>query len=59
MWLVLLCFHLVGLVGFNLVIRKSVLGKADRFTLATIAQTGIAIPAVVLLLARLRLCSAF
>jgi drug/metabolite transporter (DMT)-like permease len=52
MWLVLLCFHLVGLVGFNLVIRKSVLGKADRFTLATIAQTGIAIPAVVLLLAR-------
>lgn len=51
MWLTLLVFHLIGLVGFNLILRQSVLGRADRFTLSTIAQTGIAIPAVVLLLA--------
>ncbi len=46
----LLGFHLVGLVGFNLILRKSLLDKIDRFTLSTIAQTGIALPAVVLLI---------
>jgi len=49
MWLVLLCIHLIGLVGFNLILRKSALGKIDKLTLATIMQTGIAIPAVVLI----------
>jgi drug/metabolite transporter (DMT)-like permease len=49
MWLVLLAFHLVGLVGFNLILRQSVLKKIDRFGLATIAQTGIAVPAFLLL----------
>lgn len=52
MWLALLGFHLIGLVGFNLILRKSILDKVDRFTLSTIAQTGIAIPAVVLLIVR-------
>ena len=50
MWLALLGVHLVGLVGFNLILRKSVLNKVDKFTLATIMQTGIAIPALVLLI---------
>ena len=52
MWLTLLCFHLIGLVGFNLNLRQSLLAKVDRLTLATIAQTGIAMPAVVLLAIR-------
>lgn len=50
MWLVLLAVHLVGLVGFNLVLRRSVLNKVDKMTLATVMQTGLAIPAVVLLI---------
>jgi drug/metabolite transporter (DMT)-like permease len=50
MWLLLLCFHLVGLVGYNLLLRKSNLGKIDKFALATIAQTGIAVAALVLLI---------
>ncbi len=52
MWLLLLFFHIVGLTGFNLSLRKSLLKKADPFTLATVMQTGIAIPAVILLIAR-------
>lgn len=48
-WLLVLSVHLVGLVGFNLILRKSVLGNVDKFTLATIMHTGIAIPALVLL----------
>jgi drug/metabolite transporter (DMT)-like permease len=52
MWLLLLCFHLVGLVGYNLLLRKSNLGRVDKFALATIAQTGIALPALVLLVIR-------
>jgi drug/metabolite transporter (DMT)-like permease len=49
-WLLLLFFHVCGLVGFNLTLRRSLLKKADPFTLATIMQTGIAIPAVFLLI---------
>jgi drug/metabolite transporter (DMT)-like permease len=48
MWLFLLGIHLIGLVGFNLILRQSAL-KIDRFTLATIMQTGIALPAIILL----------
>lgn len=48
MWLIFLGIHLVGLVGFNLVLRQAV-PKIDRFTLATILQTGITLPAVILL----------
>lgn len=50
MWLGLLAIHLVGLVGFNLILRRSVLDKVDKFTLATIMHTGIALPALVLLI---------
>lgn len=44
MWLVFLGIHLVGFVGYNLLLRKSVLDDVDRFTLATVMQTGITIP---------------
>lgn len=46
MWLIFLCMHLVGLVGYNLVLRKSLVAKLDRWTLATVMQTAIAIPMV-------------
>jgi drug/metabolite transporter (DMT)-like permease len=52
MWLALLFVHVFGLAGFNLTLRKSLLGKTDPFTLATIMQTSIAIPAVFLLIYR-------
>jgi drug/metabolite transporter (DMT)-like permease len=44
MWLLFLLLHLVGSVGYNLVLRKSLVAKADKWTLATIMQTAIAIP---------------
>jgi drug/metabolite transporter (DMT)-like permease len=52
MWLALLFVHVFGLAGFNLSLRKSLLGKTDPFTLATIMQTSIAIPAVFLMIYR-------
>lgn len=51
-WLALLGLHLVGLVGYNLSVRKYILDKVDKFTLATIAQTGIAVPSLLLLIVR-------
>jgi drug/metabolite transporter (DMT)-like permease len=50
MWLALLGFHIVGLVGFNLTLRQSILNKIDKFTLSTVLQTGIAVPCVILLI---------
>lgn len=44
MWLFFLGIHLVGFVGYNLLLRKSVVDNIDRFTLATVMQTGITIP---------------
>lgn len=44
MWLVFLGIHLFGFVGYNLLLRKSVVDNIDRFTLATIMQTGITVP---------------
>lgn len=49
MWLGLLSLHLIGIVGYNLLLRKSVLAKTDKWLLATILQTGICIPALVLI----------
>lgn len=38
--------HLVGIVGYNLLLRRSILGQMDKWLLATILQTGICIPAI-------------
>lgn len=46
MWLLSLSVHVVGIVGYNLLLRRSLLAKMDRWLLATILQTGIGIPAV-------------
>lgn len=52
MWLFFLFFHLIGLVGYNLLLRKSLTEKGDRLVLATVMQTGIAIPMFFALLIR-------
>lgn len=49
MWLIFIVLHLVGLVSYSLILRKSILNKVDKLTLATIMQTGIAIPMVFVL----------
>lgn len=46
MWLLSLSVHLVGIVGYNLLLRRSLLRNIDRWLLATILQTGIGIPAL-------------
>jgi drug/metabolite transporter (DMT)-like permease len=46
MWLLFLLIHLVGLVGYNLVLRKSLVAKVDKWVLATVMQTAIAIPII-------------
>lgn len=48
MWLALLFFHLVGIVGNSLILRQT--KNISRFALSTISQTGIAIPALALLI---------
>lgn len=50
MWLFLIFMHLVGSAGYNLVLRKSLVAKADKLTLATVMQTSVAIPMLVALL---------
>ena len=47
MWLGFLILNIIGLTAYNLILRKSLLQKIDSFTLATIMQTGIAIPMVI------------
>lgn len=49
MWLFYISLHLVGFVGYNLLLRKSVLNKIDNFTLATLMQTGAFIPVLLYL----------
>lgn len=49
MWLLFLALHVAGLTGYNLLLRKSLVKNVDRWTLATIMQTGIALPMVVAL----------
>ncbi|HMR38728.1 MAG TPA: hypothetical protein PKE10_04120, partial [Candidatus Saccharibacteria bacterium] len=45
MWGMLLLAHLVGLVGYNLLLRRTaVAGKFPPWVLATLLQTGIMVP---------------
>lgn len=50
MWPLFLILHLIGLVGYSLVLRKSLVAKIDKWTLATVMQTAIALPMVGVLL---------
>jgi drug/metabolite transporter (DMT)-like permease len=44
MWLLFVLVHLIGLVGYNILLKKSLVAKVDKLTLATVMQTGIALP---------------
>lgn len=44
MWIAFLLLHLIGSAGYNLLLRKSLVAKVDQWTLATVMQTGIAVP---------------
>jgi drug/metabolite transporter (DMT)-like permease len=46
MWFLFLSAHLVGLVGYNILLRKSLVAKVDKWTLATIMQSAIALPMI-------------
>lgn len=48
MWYLYMVMHLVGLVGYSLLLRKSLVAKAGRWTQATIMQTAIAMPIFIL-----------
>lgn len=50
MWLVFLLIHLIGLTGYNLVLRKSLVAKTDSLMLAVIMQSAVALPMVFALL---------
>ncbi len=49
MWPVYLAIHMVGLVGFNLMLRRSLRDKPDPWLMAAIMQTGVAVPMLVAL----------
>lgn len=49
MWLFFISLHLVGITGYNLILRRALVDKIEPFTLATIMQTGIAIPMAIAL----------
>lgn len=49
MWLLFLGLHLVGLVGYSLLLRKAVKGHVNQLTLAALMQTATALPMVVAL----------
>lgn len=44
MWFLLISLHIVGTVGFNLLLRRSLLKKTDQWFTATVLQTGLFAP---------------
>lgn len=44
MWYLLIFLHLAGTVGFNLLLRHSMLRRADQWFTATVLQTGLFLP---------------
>ena len=45
----LLVLHLIGIVGYTLLLRKSALGKLNKLLLAALMQTGIFLPSIIFL----------
>ena len=45
-WTVLLSLHLVGLVAYTILLRKSALSSVNKYALAAIMQTAIQVPAI-------------
>lgn len=49
-WLLLLSAHLVGIVGYTLLLRKSVLGNLNKTLMAALMQTAIFLPSILFLI---------
>ncbi len=49
-WIALLIGHLVGIVGYTLLLRKSALGNLNKLVMATIMQTGVFLPSIFFLI---------
>lgn len=49
-WALLLMGHLIGIVGYTLLLRKSTLGKLNKLLMATLMQTGIFLPSIIFLI---------
>jgi drug/metabolite transporter (DMT)-like permease len=49
MWTFLLVGHLVGIVGYTLLLRKSALGNLNKTLMAALMQTGIFLPSLIFL----------
>lgn len=50
LWALLLSGHLVGIVGYTLLLRKSALGQLDKILMAALMQTGIFLPSILFLI---------
>ena len=48
-WLLLISAHLVGIVGYTLLLRKSALGNLDKTLMAALMQTAIFLPSILFL----------
>ncbi|MFZ1720977.1 MAG: EamA family transporter [Microgenomates group bacterium] len=49
-WLLLISAHLVGIVGYTLLLRRSVLGNLDKTLMAALLQTAIFLPSILFLI---------
>lgn len=49
-WLILLSTHLIGIVGYTLLLRKSVLGNLNKTLMAALMQTAIFLPSILFLI---------
>lgn len=48
-WTLLLVGHLIGIVGYTLLIRKSTLGNLNKLLMSTIMMTGVFLPSIIFL----------
>ncbi len=48
-WLLLVATHLIGLVGYTLLIRKSTFGKLNKLLMSALMQTAVFIPSTIFL----------
>lgn len=48
-WTLLLIGHLIGIVGYTLLIRKSTLGNLNKLLMSTIMMTGVFLPSIIFL----------
>lgn len=49
-WLILITAHLIGIVGYTLLLRKSVLGNLSKTLMAALMQTAIFLPSILFLI---------